>query len=63
MDSRNKAEAEDMLATVGNYIDAIYRENQTNLRIISALNEKLIEKDNRIHELEKELEEWKSSSK
>ena len=63
MDSRNKAEAEDMLATVGNYIDAIYRENQTNLRIISALNEKLIEKDNRIHELEKELEEWKSRSK
>lgn len=63
MDSRNKAEAEDMLATVGNYINAIYRENQTNLRIISALNEKLIEKDNRIHELEKELEEWKSRSK
>jgi predicted RNase H-like nuclease (RuvC/YqgF family) len=63
MDSRNKADAEDMLATVGNYIDAIYRENQTNLRIISALNEKLIEKDNRIHELEKELEEWKSRSK
>jgi predicted RNase H-like nuclease (RuvC/YqgF family) len=52
-----------MLATVGNYINAIYRENQTNLRIISALNEKLIEKDNRIHELEKELEEWKSRSK
>lgn len=63
MDSRNKAEAEDMLATVGNYINAIYHENQTNLRIISALNEKLIEKDNRIHELEKELEEWKSRSK
>ena len=63
MDSRNKAEAEDMLATVGNYINAIYRENQTNLRIISALNERLIEKDNRIHELEKELEEWKSRSK
>jgi hypothetical protein len=63
MDSRNKADAEDMLATVGNYINAIYRENQTNLRIISALNEKLIEKDNRIHELEKELEEWKSRSK
>jgi predicted RNase H-like nuclease (RuvC/YqgF family) len=63
MDSRNKADAEDMLATVWNYIDAIYRENQTNLRIISALNEKLIEKDNRIHELEKELEEWKSRSK
>lgn len=61
MDSRNKAEAEDMLATVGNYINAIYRENQTNLRIISALNEKLIEKDNRIHELEKELEEWKKN--
>ena len=61
MDSRNKADAEDMLATVGNYIDAIYRENQTNLRIISALNEKLIEKDNRIHELEKELEEWKKN--
>ncbi len=63
MDSRNKAVAEDMLETVGNYINAIYRENQTNLRIISALNEKLIEKDNRIHELEKELEEWKSRSK
>lgn len=63
MDSRNKAEAEDMLATVGNYINAIYRENQTNLRIISALNEKMIEKDNRIHELEKELEGWKSRSK
>jgi predicted RNase H-like nuclease (RuvC/YqgF family) len=63
MDSRNKTDAEDMLATVGNYINAIYRENQTNLRIISALNEKLIEKDNRIHELEKELEEWKSRSK
>jgi predicted RNase H-like nuclease (RuvC/YqgF family) len=63
MDSRNKADAEDMLATVGNYINAIYRENQTNLRIISALNEKLIEKDNQIHELEKELEEWKSRSK
>lgn len=61
MDSRNKADAEDMLATVGNYINAIYRENQTNLRIISALNEKLIEKDNRIHELEKELEEWKKN--
>lgn len=61
MDSRNKAEAEDMLATVGNYINAIYRENQTNLRIISALNEKLIEKDNRIHELEMELEEWKKN--
>ena len=61
MDSRNKADAEYMLATVGNYIDAIYRENQTNLRIISALNEKLIEKDNRIHELEKELEEWKKN--
>lgn len=61
MDSRNKAEAEDMLATVGNYINAIYCENQTNLRIISALNEKLIEKDNRIHELEKELEEWKKN--
>ncbi len=63
MDSRNKAVAEDMLETVGNHINAIYRENQTNLRIISALNEKLIEKDNRIHELEKELEEWKSRSK
>jgi predicted RNase H-like nuclease (RuvC/YqgF family) len=63
MDSRNKTDAEDMLATVGNYINSIYRENQTNLRIISALNEKLIEKDNRIHELEKELEEWKSRSK
>lgn len=61
MDSRNKADAEDMLATVGNYINAIYRENQTNLRIISALNEKLIEKDNRIHELEKELDEWKKN--
>jgi predicted RNase H-like nuclease (RuvC/YqgF family) len=61
MDSRNKTDAEDMLATVGNYINSIYRENQTNLRIISALNEKLIEKDNRIHELEKELEEWKKN--
>jgi predicted RNase H-like nuclease (RuvC/YqgF family) len=61
MDSRNKADAEDMLATVGNYINEIYRENQTNLRIISALNEKLIEKDNRIHELERELEEWKKN--
>lgn len=61
MDSRNKADAEDMLATVGNYINAIYRENQTNLRIISSLNEKLIEKDNRIHELEKELDEWKKN--
>jgi predicted RNase H-like nuclease (RuvC/YqgF family) len=61
MDSRNKADAEDMLATVGNYINAIYRENQTNLRIISSLNEKLIEKDNRIHELERELEEWKKN--
>jgi predicted RNase H-like nuclease (RuvC/YqgF family) len=61
MDSSNKADAEDMLATVGNYINAIYRENQTNLRIISSLNEKLIEKDNRIHELEKELDEWKKN--
>ena len=63
MNARNKADAEDLLATVGNYIDTLYHENQTNLRIISALNEKLIEKDNKIKDLEKELEEWKSRSK
>lgn len=58
---REPDHAKEQLESLSMYIDRLYEENETNLKIISSLNERMIEKDNRIRELEKELEEWKKN--
>lgn len=53
--------AKEQLGSLSRYIDKLYEENETNMKIISSLNERMIEKDNKIRELEQELAEWKKN--